>query len=79
MDREPSIRDNMAEHARVAALKGAESRRLLRDLSGICWPGGVHDRTEPHARGWLSLLGPELLIAETPVCRCSEHCCQICN
>ncbi len=79
MDREPSIRDNIAEHARVAARPGTQAGRLLRDLSGMCWPGGVQDHTQPLARSWLSLRGPELLIVETPVCRCGEGRCDICN
>lgn len=79
MEREPSIRDNIASHLRAAARPSSDSRRLLRDLSELCWPGGVGDHTEPTARGWLSLWGPQLLIVETPVCRCGEHRCQICN
>jgi hypothetical protein len=73
------MRGSVALHVRRAARPGSESGRLLRDLDGICWPGGPQDRTEPLARDWLSLWGPELLPAEMPVCRCSEGCCQICN
>jgi hypothetical protein len=79
MDWESSIRVNIAAHVRAAARPDSESRRLLCDLSEMCWPGGVGDRTEPIARGWLSLWGPQLLSVETPVCRCGEHSCQICN
>jgi hypothetical protein len=79
MEREPSTRDNIAAHVRAATRPGSESQRLLRDLGELCWPGGVDDRTEPVARGWLSLAGPQLLTAEMPVCRCAEHRCQICN
>ena len=79
MDRKPSIRDNIALHVSNAARPGAESGRLARDLSAMYWPGGVADHTEPMARGWLSLWGPELMSVETPVCRCSEDRCDICN
>ncbi len=66
-------------HVRAAQRPRSESRRLLHDLSEMCWPSGSADRTEPLARGWLALWGPQLLIIDTPVCRCAEGRCQICN
>jgi hypothetical protein len=79
MDREPSTSDSVALHVRRAIRPGSESGRLLNDLNAICWPGGQHDRIEPLALSWLSLWGPELLVVETPVCRCAEGVCQVCN
>ena len=79
MDREPSTRDNIARQLDAAERPGSKPGRLLRDLGGMCWPGGVEDRTEPLARGWLSLCGPQLLVVETPTCRCAEGDCDICN
>jgi hypothetical protein len=79
VEREPATRGTVALHVRRAIRPGSEFARLLNDLNGICWPGGHEDRTELLARGRLSLRGPELVVAETPVCRCADGACQICN
>jgi hypothetical protein len=79
MERRPLTRQNVARHVRRAVRPGSGSARLLGDLSGICWPGGTEDRIEPLALSWFSLAEPELLPVETPVCRCGQGVCQICN
>jgi len=80
MKERPPTPETIAVHVRAAARPGTESRRLLNDLMGYSWPGGHSDRSEPLARGWLSLWGPNRSIADLPPCACRRgRRCPTCN
>jgi hypothetical protein len=79
MHEEPEMREGLAVHIRAAARPLGETDRLAAAISDACWPGGVADRSEPVARGWLRMWGPARLVVDVPVCGCARGHCAICN
>jgi hypothetical protein len=75
----PELPEMLALHVRAAARPSVESRRLLRVLTTGLWPGGLGDRTDSVARGWLRMWGPVKVVVEPPRCGCGEGRCTICN
>jgi hypothetical protein len=71
--------DAISDYIRAAARPDGETRRLITYILSSCWPGGMDDRSEPVARGWLRMWGPVKLIADVPTCGCEHGRCTICN
>jgi hypothetical protein len=69
----------IAEFIRAAVRPTGETARLTRELSRHCWPGGTGDRTDPVARGWLRMWGPNRVVVEVGPCECHTGHCMICN
>lgn len=66
-------------HIRAAVRPGAETQRLLADLSDYCWPGGTADRSDRTSRGWLRHFAAITPIADAPGCDCALGRCTTCN
>lgn len=78
--------EDLPLRARAAALiasvaRGTEAERdeLADALRQRCWPGGGADRTEPVARDWVRLWGPQRLGAVVMRCTCAQGRCDLCN
>jgi len=71
--------DALSMHVRAAGRPDAETARLTRQLVSLCWPGGLSDRNEPMARGWLRMWGPSTIVVDVPRCGCARGRCRICN
>jgi hypothetical protein len=79
MQEDPEMQDSIELHVRAAGRPDYESILLADRLLQICWPGGVSDRSEPVARGWLRMWGPVKIIATPPACTCAQGRCPVCN
>lgn len=66
-------------HVRAASRPDDETARLTSYLVEACWPGGLGDRSEPVARGWLRMWGPTRIVVDVPRCGCAQGRCTICN
>jgi hypothetical protein len=71
--------DAIHDHIRAAGRPSGETGRLVGAIVGAAWPGGVVDRTDPVARGWLRMWGPIKLVVAVPECGCEYGRCTICN
>ena len=78
---EDAARDGVESHIR--AITGPETDvlalALTAELVDRCWPGGIADRSESIARGWLRMWGPVKVIAALPGCTCATGRCPVCN
>ena len=82
MHEHPELPDALTVHIRAAGRPDIESERLGRLLVAACWPGGIADRCEPIARGWLRTWfppAPTRLVVDVPQCGCARGRCRICN
>jgi hypothetical protein len=64
--------------ARLAEGSETAARRLTASAQD-CWPGGLADRSEPVARGWLRLWRPARSAGMVPRCSCAAGHCAVCN
>jgi hypothetical protein len=63
----------------VAPGEGLTAERLASLIIGLCWPGGLADRTDRAAREWLTRWDPDAGAADVPRCSCSTGRCVLCN
>lgn len=72
--------DELRNHLDIAAQRsGPAPARIAHRVLATCWPGGLEDRVERMALGWLRQWRPERLGAELPSCSCATGPCAVCN
>jgi hypothetical protein len=76
----PNSDDSIRKHIETAASRAERETRHLTDrIVGACWPGGVHDRSEPMALNWIRRWRPARSAAPLPACSCAAGRCAVCN
>jgi len=63
----------------IATRSERELRQLMNRLSGLSWPGGSGDRSEPGALKWLSRWKRSGPVPLLPHCGCASGRCLLCN
>lgn len=77
---EPSRDEQIAEHINsIAGRSVADVVQLENRLLGRSWPGGVDDRSEPGALGWMRNWRPAGPAPLPELCGCAAGRCLLCN
>ena len=72
--------DELRHHIRTVTDRPEDRMTgLTYRIVSACWPGGLQDRTDVAALGWLRRWRPESIGAELPPCGCASGRCTICN